>query len=104
MNAIEALGETRARTRRITVRSAPHEGRAVLIEISDTGRGIAPEDMDRIFEAFVTTKVTGTGLGLAIGRVLAEEQGGRLWASQTSGHGATFHLQLPIGSALAQTA
>lgn len=93
MNAIEALAGTR--TRRITVRSAPLDAHAVTIEITDTGRGIATEDMDRIFEAFVTTKVTGTGLGLAIGRVLTEEQGGRLWVSQNADQGATFHLQLP---------
>jgi signal transduction histidine kinase len=103
MNAIEALGDTRIGRRRITVRSTPLDGHAVLLEVSDTGKGIAPRDMDRIFEAFVTTKVTGTGLGLAISRVLAEEQGGRLWASQDPGQGATFHLQLPCGNGLVLT-
>ena len=99
MNAIEALATTQSRNRRITVRSTSPEGNAVLLEITDTGRGIAPEDIDRIFEAFVTTKVSGTGLGLAISRVLAEEQGGRLWASRSKSHGATFHLQLPCSGA-----
>ncbi|HEY6816072.1 MAG TPA: ATP-binding protein [Croceibacterium sp.] len=100
MNAIDALAESKARTRRVTVRSSPLEGHAVLLEISDTGRGIATEDIDRIFEAFVTTKVTGTGLGLAISRVLTEEQGGRLWASHGENGGASFHLQLPCGAAV----
>lgn len=95
MNAIEALAETRSRARRITVRSAPLAPHAVVLDIADSGGGIAPENVDRIFEAFVTTKATGTGLGLAIGRVLAEEQGGRLWASNNRDRGTTFHLQLP---------
>jgi signal transduction histidine kinase len=99
VNAIESMGETRGRTRRITIRSAPIDGRAVIVEVSDTGRGIAPEDLERIFENFVTTKATGTGLGLPISRILAEEQGGRLWASPGNGRGgATFHLQLPYSN------
>lgn len=99
MNAIESISETRSRTRRITVRSAPLDGRAVLIEVSDTGSGIAAENLERVFETFVTTKATGTGLGLPISRILAEEQGGRLWASSGNGRaGATFHLQLPYSS------
>ena len=55
LNAIDALGEWPSRDRRITVRSTPFEDRGVLIEVSDSGRGIAPGDMERIFEAFMTT-------------------------------------------------
>lgn len=99
VNAIESLGETRSRDRRIEVRSSVLDDRAVLIEVSDTGRGIESDDLERVFETFVTTKATGSGLGLPISRILAEEQGGRLWASQRSGRsGATFHLQLPYSS------
>ncbi|HEY6816074.1 MAG TPA: ATP-binding protein [Croceibacterium sp.] len=99
INAIESFAETRGKTRRISIRSAPFDDRAVVLEVSDTGSGIAPGDMERIFENFVTTKPTGTGLGLPISRILAEEQGGRLWASPSSGHGgATFHLQLPYSN------
>ena len=96
-NAIESLGATRGRPRRIAIRSAPLDGQDVLIEVSDNGVGIAPEEMPQIFEAFFTTKATGTGLGLSLCRTIVEAHGGRLWASRGEEHGATFHLQLPGG-------
>ena len=94
-NAIESLGATRGRPRRIAIRSMPMDGQDVLLEVSDTGTGIAPEEMEHIFDPFFTTKATGTGLGLSLCRTIVEEHGGRLWASRGEEHGATFHLQLP---------
>ena len=96
-NAIESLGATRGRPRRIAIRSAPLDGHDVLLEVSDNGAGINPEEMAHIFEAFFTTKATGTGMGLSLCRTIVEAHGGRLWASQGEDHGATFHLQLPGG-------
>lgn len=104
MNAIESLGDTRKRQRRITIRSSLVDDRAVLLEISDTGLGLFEGDVERIFEPFVTTKATGTGLGLAICRSIAEQHGGRLWASLGKEHGATFHLELPCTGASAPAA
>jgi signal transduction histidine kinase len=69
----------------------------VLLEMIDNGVGIEPEEIDNIFEAFVTTKMAGTSLGLALCRTIVEEHGGLLWASQGDGNGATFHLRLPCG-------
>ena len=66
-----------------------------MLEVSDTGIGIAPEEMEHIFDAFFTTKATGTGLGLSRCRIIVEEHGGHLWASQGEEYGATFHMQLP---------
>lgn len=97
-NAIESLGETRGRPRRIAIRSAPMDGHDVLLEVSDNGAGIAPEEMEEIFEAFFTTKTTGAGLGLSLCRTIVEVHGGRLWASQAEEGGATFHMQLPRSS------
>ena len=97
-NAIESLGATRKRPRHIAIRSAMLDGKGVLLEVSDTGIGIAPEEMEHIFDAFFTTKATGTGLGLSLCRTIVEEHGGRLWASPGEECGVTFHLQLPNSS------
>jgi C4-dicarboxylate-specific signal transduction histidine kinase len=95
INAIEAMTTTRGRSRRIAVRSVVLDDRDVLLEVSDTGKGISPEDMPQIFDVFYTTKPTGTGLGLSLCRNIVEGHGGRLWASPGEKRGATFHLQLP---------
>ena len=94
-NAIESLGASPRRRRQIVIRSRPHGRRDVLLEISDTGIGIAPDQIEHIFDAFFTTKATGTGLGLSLCRTIVEEHGGRLWASRGEKHGAVFHIQLP---------
>jgi C4-dicarboxylate-specific signal transduction histidine kinase len=93
-NAMESLHGARSRTHRIAICSAL-DGQDVLLEVSDNGIGIAPEELEHIFDAFFTTKATGTGLGLSLCRIIVEEHGGRLWASQGEERGATFHMQLP---------
>jgi signal transduction histidine kinase len=94
-NAIEAFGATGDRPRHIAIRLAMLEGRGVVLEVSDNGAGIPPEDMIHIFDPFFTTKPTGTGLGLSLCRIIVEAHGGRLWASPGEAFGATFHLELP---------
>jgi signal transduction histidine kinase len=97
-NAMESLEATPDRARQMLVRTETLDGGQVLLEISDNGTGIAPEQMAHIFDAFFTTKATGTGLGLTLCRTVIEEHGGRLWASHGGTHGATFSVQLPQSS------
>jgi len=96
-NAMESLAGTRGRPRQILVQTLPSGSKDVLLEVSDNGVGISPEEIEHIFEAFVTTKATGIGLGLSLCRTIVQEHGGLLWASQGDEYGATFHLRLPCG-------
>jgi signal transduction histidine kinase len=74
------------------------DGRAELrVEIEDTGRGIAPEIAETLFEPFATHgKSHGTGLGLTICKRIVEDHGGRIWARSEPGKGATFCFTLPL--------
>jgi len=92
LNAEQALLESQ--DREIIVRTAP-EDNAVRIEVIDTGRGIRPEDMDKIFEAFYSTRKGGTGLGLPTARRIVEEHGGSLVAHSEYGRGSCFTVRLP---------
>jgi len=100
MNACEAMGGLPVADRKLKLatRHVPEES-CVQVTVADSGRGIPPGDLERIFQPFVTTKPSGMGMGLAICRSVAESHRGRLWA-ESDGHGATFHLKVPVGGAL----
>ena len=85
----------RGREARLHVSSRLTERGSVAFAISDNGDGIAPQDIERIFEPFVTSKPHGIGLGLAICRSIIEAHGGRLWASNNASRGATMEFELP---------
>jgi signal transduction histidine kinase len=96
-NAVEAMGSVTNRGRVLRVNSKPHESGGVLVTVEDSGPGIDPKDLDRIFEAFFTTKSQGMGMGLSICRSIIEAHKGRLWVSPGLHHGAVFSVVLPPG-------
>jgi signal transduction histidine kinase len=70
----------------------------VLVSVTDCGVGISAENADRLFNAFFTTKSSGMGMGLSICRSIMEAHGGRLWATASMPHGATFQFTLPVNA------
>jgi len=99
LNGIDAMKESSSGSE-LTIKAEANNGQ-LLISVSDTGVGLAPEQADQIFRAFFTTKDNGTGMGLPISRSIIESHGGRLWAAPTPapGRGATFQFTLPTAVA-----
>jgi C4-dicarboxylate-specific signal transduction histidine kinase len=94
MNSLDAMKDMEGR-RELTIQSQRGEDGQVLISVNDTGVGLPPEQADKIFNAFFTTKTHGTGMGLRISRSIIESHGGRLWATDNSPRGARFCFTLP---------
>jgi len=94
-NAVEAMSGTPVGSRVLNVSSKLSQPGEVTIAIEDTGPGIDPKDLQRIFDAFFTTKSQGMGMGLSICRSIVESHGGRLWASGRRPRGSIFFLTLP---------
>ncbi|WP_162888747.1 ATP-binding protein [Dechloromonas sp. HYN0024] len=101
MNLLVNAGHAIETQGTITIRTFRQDADTVCIEISDTGKGIAPEHMTRIFEPFFTTKPVGkgTGLGLSLSYGIVQRHGGRLEVDSVLGRGATFRVLLPINPA-----
>jgi PAS domain S-box-containing protein len=101
MNGTEAMSAVKDEQRILTIRGQRDEleGKpAVLITMQDLGAGFNPEDSERLFEAFYTTRPDGLGMGLCISRSIIEAHGGRLWATSNDGQGAIFHFALPVSN------
>jgi PAS domain S-box-containing protein len=95
MNGIEAMSAVMHRPRILRVTSQLQQSGDVLIAVTDVGTGLDPANMDRIFNAFFTTKPEGMGMGLAICRSIVEAHGGLLWASPQLPHGSVFQFTVP---------
>jgi signal transduction histidine kinase len=96
-NAIEAMASTPPNGRRIQIGTRLDEPKSfVLLSVQDTGTGVLPQDQNRLFEAFFTTKLAGMGLGLAVCRTIIERYGGRLVLAKSSPQGSTFEIALPV--------
>lgn len=96
LNAAQALREP-APTTELLVRTTEHDSHVVL-EVQDTGPGMSPEVLSRLFTPFFTTKSDGTGLGLVITRRLVQGMGGRIDVSSAAGVGSTFRVTLPLAA------
>lgn len=96
LNAIQAMPDGGTLTVRAALQSLERARPAARIAVSDTGPGIPPENLDRIFEPYFTTKEGGTGLGLAIAHKIIQEHHGSIRVESTPGSGATFEVVLPV--------
>ncbi len=97
LNAFSAMSGTGLDSpRRLVVRTNSIDESNVLVEVQDSGTGIAAEKLESIFDPFVTSKPEGLGLGLSICRSIIERHGGRISAANNPDRGATFSITLPV--------
>jgi C4-dicarboxylate-specific signal transduction histidine kinase len=94
MNGIDAMKDL-YQTRELFIQSHCADDKQLTVSVGDTGVGLPQEQMERIFDAFFTTKPHGIGLGLRISRSIVEAHGGRLWATENLPRGACFYFTLP---------
>jgi C4-dicarboxylate-specific signal transduction histidine kinase len=94
MNAIEAMSTVSERRRELSLRTGNIDDQ-VQVTVEDSGPGLDPSGMAKIFDPFYTTKASGMGMGLSICQSIVQSHGGRLWATAKDGAGTIFHLALP---------
>jgi signal transduction histidine kinase len=94
LNAVEAMGSVGAEPRELLI-STEQDHRGVLVAVRDSGPGLDPSHLERVFDPFYTTKSSGMGMGLSICRSIIDAHGGRLWAKANKPRGAIFQFTLP---------
>src|SRR4029077_20223054 len=94
LNAVEAMGSVEGAPRDLLI-STKQDHTGVLVAVRDSGPGIDPSHLERVFDAFHTTKSSGMGMGLSICRSIINAHGGRLWAEANDPRGAIFQFTLP---------
>jgi C4-dicarboxylate-specific signal transduction histidine kinase len=94
VNAIEAMSAVNEGPRELLISSTSNAADSVLVAVRDSGPGLTPESLDRLFRAFDTTKPDGMGMGLSICRSIVEAHGGRIWATANAPRGAIFQFTL----------
>src|SRR6185312_11527806 len=98
LNAVEAMGSSETGPRELLI-STEQDHKGVLVAVRDSGPGIDPSHLERVFDAFYTTKSRGTGMGLSICRSSVDAHGGRLWAEPNEPRGTIFQFTLPAAQA-----
>jgi signal transduction histidine kinase len=97
VNGADAMSQKAGRLRELVIRST-QEAAGVGVAVEDSGVGLDPDNLDRIFDALFSTKPEGMGMGLAICKSIVEAHGGTIRARPNAGRGATFEFTLPRGS------
>jgi PAS domain S-box-containing protein len=95
LNAVEAMSSVEDGARELSIRTEQSQTGGVLVAVHDSGPGIDPVNLDRVFEPFYTTKTSGVGMGLSICQTIINGHGGRLWMSANEPRGAVFQFTLP---------
>ena len=95
MNGIEAMSSVEDRSRELIITTRNVDADRVQASVEDSGIGIDPQKLDKIFDSFYTTKPGGMGMGLSISRSILQAHGGRLWAAANDGPGTAFHFAIP---------
>src|SRR5262245_4277103 len=95
LNALQAMGAVREGARRVLITSGQFELNDLYVGVQDTGPGLSPETLSRLFEPFYTTKPNGMGMGLTICRSIVKAHGGRLWVTPCEPRGALFQFAIP---------
>jgi signal transduction histidine kinase len=99
LNASEAMFGVEDRPRQILVRTELDGTEGIRLSVEDGGEGLDLDAIDKLFEAFYTTKATGMGIGLSVSRSIIEAHGGRIWAiPNPTSTGATFFFSIPLGA------
>jgi signal transduction histidine kinase len=98
INAMDAMKPMTDRPHMLSIRTKLHGENAVLVAVEDSGVGLNPKQLEKLFDPFYTTKQDGLGIGLSICRSIIESHGGRLWAESSEGLGSTFQFTLPVES------
>ena len=96
VNAVEAMSGVSEGSRELLISTGQDARTACSSAVQDSGPGLNPKSVDRLFDAFYTTKPSGMGMGLAICRSIIEAHGGRMWATANEPRGAVFQLSLPL--------
>jgi signal transduction histidine kinase len=95
INAVEAMSGTSEGNRELVISTGKTQSDCVVVAVRDSGPGLAPATLERLFECFQTTKPSGLGLGLSISRSIVEAHGGRLWATPNVPQGTVFQFAVP---------
>ena len=96
LNAVQAMGTVTEGAREVLITTRRIKLNDLCVGVQDTGPGLTPETLSRLFEPFYTTKPNGMGMGLTICRSIVEAHGGRLWVSACQPYGALFQFAIPV--------